>query len=297
MLAKVQSLMKSKPGKALGYVFKLALSLLILILIFRRIDSARASELIVQMPAVLLMQVFLLSVLRHFVQLNNWRCSLHLNPLYVNKPRELLASYLIALPLRFLLPGGHASFGKIFYVSNSSRWASLISTTTERLFMTWSTWTFAAIAAFWHYPALNPDLRTALVIFCAFMPLYAALIIGCKAKWQQYHVAYVQQAPRMMLLQVANTLLMYLQYHLILNHLGSIALKETWIGMSLTNVSNSIPITISGLGLREGFAIHFLKDFNFSAEQAVAATLCVFLVHDVIPALVGAVVLLRAKKV
>ena len=56
--------MKSRPGKALGYVFKLALSVLILILIFRRIDPARASELIFQMPAVLLMQVFLLSVFR-----------------------------------------------------------------------------------------------------------------------------------------------------------------------------------------------------------------------------------------
>jgi glycosyltransferase 2 family protein len=67
--------------------------------------------------------------------------------------------------------------------------------------------------------------------------------------------------------------------------------------MSLTNISNSIPITISGLGLREGFAIHFLKDFGFGAEQAVAATLSVFLMHDVIPALVGAIVLLRARKV
>ncbi len=297
MLAKVQSLMKSKPGKALGYVFKLALSLLILILIFSRIDTVQASQLISRIPILLLMQVFLLSVLRHFVQLNNWRCSLHLNPLYVNKPKELLASYLIALPLRFLLPGGHASFGKIFYISNSSRWASLISTTTERLFMTWSTWTFAAIAVFWYYPAMNLALRVALVVFCAFMPLFAALIIKAKATWQPYHLAYVRQAPRMMLLQVANTLLMYLQYHLILSHMGSINLTNTWIGMSLTNISNSIPITISGLGLREGFAIHFLKDFGFGAEQAVAATLSVFLVHDVIPALVGAIVLLRAKKV
>lgn len=297
MFAKVQSLMKSRPGKALGYVFKLALSVLILILIFRRIDPARASELIFQMPAVLLMQVFLLSVFRHLVQLNNWRCSLHLNPLYVNKPKELLASYLIALPLRFLLPGGHASFGKIFYISNSSRLASLISTTTERLFMTWSTWTFAAIAAFWYYPGMNLTLRVALVIFCSFMPLFAALIIKAKAKWQPYHVAYVQQAPRMMLLQIANTLLMYLQYHLILSHMSSINFTNSWIGMSLTNISNSIPITISGLGLREGFAIHFLKDFGFGAEQAVAATLSVFLMHDVIPALVGAIVLLRARKV
>lgn len=300
MFERIQGLIKAERGplgKALGYIFKLGLSILILVLIFRRIDLGLASKLILEMPAILLLQIFLLSVLRHFVQLNNWRCSLHLNPLYQYRPKQLLSSYLIALPLRFLLPGGHASFGKIFYIRNSSRLASLVSTTSERLFMTWATWTFAAIAVLWHYPQLSLGLRLLLVLFSAFMPLYAALLMRIVPKWRGYHHLYTVQAPKMMLLQVANTLIMYLQYYLILNQIGAINLVNTWLGMGLTNVSNSIPITISGLGLREGFAIHFLKDFSFSAEQAVAATLSLFIFHDVIPALVGAVVLIKAKRV
>ncbi|HPF09363.1 MAG: lysylphosphatidylglycerol synthase domain-containing protein [Candidatus Cloacimonetes bacterium] len=300
MFERIQELKKKRQtpwGKALGYVFKLGLSVLILALILKRIDPRLASELIFSLPKTLLLQVFLLSCLRHYVQLNNWRFALHLNPLYQCRRRELLASYLVALPLRFLLPGGHASFGKVFFVRNSSRLATLISTTTERLFMTWSTWTFASIAVLWYYPEMNLVLRLAMLIFAALMPLFAALIIFWVPRWRCYHQTYLVQAPKMMLLQVANTLIMYLQYYLVLNQMGVINLTNTWIGISLTNVSNSIPITISGLGLREGFAIHFLKDFSFSAEQAVAATLSVFLVHDVIPAVVGAVVLVRAKKV
>ena len=109
--------------------------------------------------------------------------------------------------------------------------------------------------------------------------------------------AYSAQASKMMLLQIANTLLMYLQYYIILNQLGVISAIDTWLGMGLTNISNSIPVTISGLGLREGFAIHFLQAFNFSSEQAVAATLSLFLFHDLIPAIFGAVVLFHTKRV
>ncbi|MDD2616571.1 MAG: hypothetical protein PHH74_05255, partial [Candidatus Cloacimonetes bacterium] len=58
----------------------------------------------------------------------------------------------------------------------------------------------------------------------------------------------------------------------------------------------SIPITVSGLGLREGFAIHFLDSYGFTSEQAVAATLSLFFFQDVVPALVGGVVLLKAKR-
>lgn len=300
MFGRIQSLISGKQSphsKAWGYVFKLSLSILILVLIFRRIDLGLASKLILEMPLLLLVKIFLLSVLRHYIQLNNWRYSLHLNPLYRYRRDELISSYLIALPLRFLIPGGHASFGKIFYIQNSSRVASFISTTAERLFMTWSTWTFAAIALLWHYPDMNLLLRVVILILVAFMPLYAAIVLRAVAKWREYHLPYTAQAPKMMLLQVANTIVMYLQYYLILNQMGAINLINTWIGMALTNVSNSIPITVAGLGLREGFAIHFLRDFSFSAEQAVAATLSLFIFQDLIPALVGAVVLLKAKRV
>ena len=300
MFGRIQSLKQffaTPGGKILGYVFKLGLSMLILGLIFSRINLDEAGDLVFSMPAVLLLQVFLLSVLRHFVQLNNWRCALHFNPQYRFHRNQLLTSYLVALPLRFLIPGGHASFAKVFYLQNSSKLASLVSTTAERLFMTWATWFFAAIAVLWHYPQMNLSLRIIILVLTAFMPLYAALALWLKPGWRIWHSSYSAQAPKMMLLQVANTLLMYLQYHLLLNHLGSIKYIHTWLGMALTNVSNSIPITISGLGLREGFAIHFLADFGFSAEQAVAATLSLFLFHDVVPAVVGAVVLLKVKRV
>jgi uncharacterized membrane protein YbhN (UPF0104 family) len=299
LLERFQSLrarLKQPAFKRISYALRLVFSLGLLYVIFRQIDLPAALNQASALPVGIALAIMALSILRHFIQFNNWRCALHLNPAYEYRAREVAASYLVALPLRFVLPGGHASFAKVFYLKNSSILASIVSTTSERLFMTWSTWTFAAVAAFFSFPQLSLALRLAMLVFSAFMPLWAALIMASKATWREFLPAYSVQAPRMMLLQIANTLIMYVQYYLILNILGSISAIETWLGMALTNISNSIPITISGLGLREGFAIHFLDGYGFSSEQAVAVTLSLFFFQDVIPAIVGAVVLIRVRR-
>ncbi len=100
----------------------------------------------------------------------------------------------------------------------------------------------------------------------------------------------------MLVLQVANSLLTYLQYWLILNSFLPISRWETWLRMALTQFSNTIPITVGGLGLREGFAIHFLKGAGFTAEQAVSATLSLFIIQDILPALLGIYFLARTSR-
>ncbi len=298
MFGKIQELIQRKKSplmRRLGYLLKLLFTVLLLAWILHKVDVPTAFSNASTLPLLSALAILLLSVLRHFIQCVNWRCALHLNEGYSYNRRELISSYLVALPLRFVIPGGHASLAKVFYLKNTSLLASLVSTMTERLFMSWATWTFAAIATFFIYPQFSLALRLILILVAAFLPLWAALIMGI-GKGKVHQPAFLRQAPRMMLLQIANTLLMYLQYYIVLNHLGKISAIGTWLGISLTNLANSIPITISGLGLREGFAIHFLEGFNFSSEAAVAATLSVFFFHDLLSAAAGAVVLFRSKK-
>lgn len=286
----------SPARKRLMYILKIGFTFLILYLITRRIDLAAAWQQIISLPLSLAAVVFLISILRHSIQFTNWNCALRLNGGYKFVPKEVLASYLVALPLRFVIPGGHAAMGKIFYLNNSSLMASLISTTAERLVMTWATWTFASMAAFFFFPDVPLYLRILAVGLAAFSPLLVALNMRWHTKSRIHLPAFTLQAPRMMILQVGSTLLTYLQYYLILNHLGVISYANTWLLMGLTNFSNSIPITIAGLGLREGFAIHFLNFAGFMPEQAVAATLSLFFFQDVLPALPGLIVLAKGRK-
>jgi len=249
------------------------------------------------LPLGVVFLIVCLSLLRHIVQYHNWLSSLSINPAFIKNKAEVLRSYLIGLPLRFAVPGGHASIGKIFFISNSSRSASFWSTALEKGFMTWGTWTMAAMAAFVYYSDEPPGLKLGAVILSVSLPFILYYVLGSVPKWKYLQAPYRKRAPRLMSLQIVSNLITYLQYWLILSSIVSIGWWQSSIRMALTQFSNSIPITVAGLGLRESFAIHFLKTVGISAEQAVSATLSLFFIQDVLPALIGTWFLVRAKKV
>lgn len=247
-------------------------------------------------PALVLLLI-LLTFLRHLLQIINWSSALKINPSFVVDKAQIFRSYMIGLPLRFAMPGGHAAMGKIFFIRNSSRSASFWSTALERSYMSWGTWTLAAIAALLYYPNLNRVLGVGILLLCLLLPLFVYLILGSNKNWRYLQAPFAKLAPRMMSVQIAANCVTYLQYWLILNSFVPLAWWQSTIRMALTQFSNSIPITFAGLGLRESFAIHFLKTAGISAEQAVSATLSLFIIQDVLTAVMGTWFLLRARRV
>ena len=283
-------------SKALLYILKLGLSAYIMWRIASKVSLENALKGFLALPLSLILLLICLTALRHTLQYFNWLNALRINPVFQENKKQVLVSYLIGLPLRFALPGGHAAIGKIFYIANSSKIASFWSTALERGFMTWACWSFAALATLFYYPEYSLLLRAGIFALCLLLPVILYFALGSRKGWRYLQSPYKRQAPKLMSLQIANTLITYLQYWLILNQFVPLSWWASSIRMSLTQFSNSIPITIAGLGLRESFAIHFLRSAGIGAMQAVSATLSLFIIQDVFPAVIGAVFLLKAKK-
>jgi hypothetical protein len=282
--------------KALLYILKVGLSAWIMWRIASKIALGTAIKDIFSLPLTLVVLLILLSVLRHVLQYHNWLFALKINPGFKEYPQQVRLSYFVGLPLRFALPGGHASIAKILYVSNSSKIASFWSTALERGFMTWGSWTFACMGAIFYYTQYSLWLWLGLLLLCLLLPLILYLVLGRIKRWAYLQSTYARQAPKMMSLQIAATLVTYLQYWLLINRFLPVSALNSSIRMALTQFSNTIPITIAGLGLRESFAIHFLGTLGISAEQAVSVTLSLFIFQDLLPALIGSGFLLVGKK-
>lgn len=287
-----------KPNtKALFYALKVCLSAFILWRIAVKVDIGSAISAFFHLPLPLIALLMGLSTLRHVAQYHNWLYALGVNPSFTHNKTEVKRSYMIGLPLRFALPGGHAAIAKILFVKNSSRMASFWSTTLERSFMTWGTWTLASLAAFVYYPHLPVWLGILAIVVCLLLPIVLYIVLGSKTDWRRLQAPFRSLAPRMMAIQIGANIITYLQYWLLLNAVLPINWWSSTMRMALTQFSNSIPITFAGLGLRESFAIHFLKTAGISAEQAVSATLSLFIIQDILPAIAGTWFLLRTKKV
>jgi len=285
-----------KAGKTLLYTLKVGITAFILWKVFARVSLPDVFQSMLALPLWMVLALAVGSFMRHWAQLRNWRHSLQINPGYDINHTEVLRSYLIGLPLRFLVPGGPASVAKVLWVNNTSRKASIFSFGAERAFMTWATWSFAIGAALFYYGANAVWILVLLAVLVIPSPLWVWLLMAVRPKDRVLRASYAAHAPWMCVLQVFASLLCFAQYWLLLVRFLPVSFPATVKLMGLTNFSNSIPITLAGLGLRESFAVHFLDGVGITAAQAVSATLTLFVIQDIIPALVGAVVMLGGRK-
>ena len=67
------------------------------------------------------------------------------------------------------------------------------------------------------------------------------------------------------------------------------------VTVPLIMIANIIPITVSGLGIRETFALEVLGNFGIEPELAVGTSLTVFFINTVLPALIGLYFLVTKK--
>jgi uncharacterized membrane protein YbhN (UPF0104 family) len=234
-------------------------------------------------------------VIRHWGQYQAWQYSLQINPLYELKRVEVFNSYMIGQALRFAVPGSWGIIGKVAYVSNSSKGASLLSCFLERIFVSWSIFAFASLALLFIPQGIPAWIRWSLFVFLITLPFWLYFVLNLNRRWKRLRPNYIRYAPGITLLMIATTLLNMLQYWLMLHLSQAVSFWDVVKRMSLSNLSYSIPITVAGLGLKESFAVSLLTKIGLQAESIASTTLAIFIINDVIPALIGAVIFLRVK--
>jgi len=116
-LSGINNFRKSRTGKIILYFLKLGLSIFILWMIFRKVNFVSALKDIISLPLGIVLLLLVISFIRHTLQFHNWYFSLQINTLFKAGKKEVISSYLIGQTLRFAIPGGTASFAKIFLCS------------------------------------------------------------------------------------------------------------------------------------------------------------------------------------
>ncbi|MCK9330705.1 MAG: lysylphosphatidylglycerol synthase domain-containing protein [Candidatus Cloacimonetes bacterium] len=270
--------------------FKILLSVIILVIIFFKIkntsDIGNVFLPIIKTTSVKsLVMLLLISVMKFFTQVFNWYYVLKINQDYDCTFRQVIKTHTIGLALRFFMPGGHATFGKVFYINPDKKKETFFSIIAEKFFQSWIIWFFAIWSFLFYY-----DKNYLLVLFIALLITFVPFIIP---KIFKRHIPYMtifnyyKILPKVILSQILFVFMTFIQYYLILSQLTQIRFFNTAISVSLILVANTIPITFSGLGLRETAATIVLPKYGIPIELAVGTSLCIFVLNSVIPALPG----------
>lgn len=85
------------------------------------------------------------------------------------------------------------------------------------------------------------------------------------------------------------------QCYLLTNSFETVSLKVVFLVFPLVILSNAIPISIGGLGVREGAAVLLLSLFGVSKTAAINSAFLLFFINTIIPGLVGALFVSHLK--
>jgi uncharacterized membrane protein YbhN (UPF0104 family) len=164
--------------------------------------------------------------------------------------------------------------------------------------MTWSVWFFALWSLFVIVPQLAwrvPIIITAIIVSLA--PFFMPLILK---KFLTFQIIenYYNTLPKVMTSEIILKLLTIIQYYVVLRYLvgPNLSFLDVFVYISVISIANAIPITVSGLGLRETASAWLLPKIGVPIEIAVGVPLLIFLFTAIIPAIPGIIFIFPSKR-
>lgn len=275
--------MKELVKQRLLYFFKIAVGLSLVIVILSRVDSQKVVEYFSSLHISLLGMITVLSLISLIIQFLRWRYLVHSNSESFDI-RDVLPAFLAGFAFRLMVPGGHAEISKIFLMPGRKR-GKAIAFGIEKFFQTYIKilLIFAVLPlTFSNYKWVSLSVVTGMLIFFIIFPRLKWLKMAQEKTVNNYKLFGVTFLYSMGIFAV-----MVLQYWLLLNTVHEISLTETAHVIVYIWGAGVVPISISGLGIREGLAVYFLKFYGFPPAYAVSTSLFLFFLNIIIPALAG----------
>lgn len=273
------------------YLLKAFIGAALVTWILLQIDRQKFIEYFIQLNFGVVLLVSLLSILSLSIQFSRWKYLLLKNSNDLNN-RELLPSFFAGFSFRLMLPGGHAEISKIFLLSGKKRGKAL-AFGMEKFFQTFLK-LFLILAvlplSFPKYKIYCIVLLLALIIACIYIPRIP-FIKDIQEKNVNNYVLFANTT----FFSLAIFVLMAIQYYILLNQIYSISLLATLHTVIYLWGAGIIPISISGLGIREGLAVYFLKLYGITPAHAVATSLFLFTINTISPALIGIYFIYKKK--
>lgn len=279
------------------FFIKIILAFVILYFIFKRIDYHSVLDNISKIKTSTLIILFLVALIKVVIQIVNWEKYLRINPEYKPQTKEIISSYFIGDALRFLVPGGYGTIGKMYFVNNHKK-DTFISMGVEKFLQIWITLSFAVFASIFYFKEINLAIKLIITAIVWFSPLLLSLLSSIPKLHMihKYSFEYNKYIPAIMGRQILYMVLTIIQYYVIMTNLVSINFFNVFVAVPLILSANILPITYAGLGIRETFAIEVLHKYGVRASISITCSLIIFAVNNILPALIGVYFIITRKR-
>jgi len=285
--------MKEQLKNRIAFILKYLTGIALLIWILARVDRAQMLDTVLSISLPTFSLLLLIAFINITIQFYRWKYLVenHSNH-YVKK--DLLPSFFAGFAFRLIIPGGHAEITKIFLLPGKKR-GKVVAFGIEKFFQTYIKLVlvlmalalqFSAYRFLWIFAGLG-------VVAYFFIPLIFRLKV--LKQFQEKEINYNRIFLKTLIYSLTIFLFLILQYYILLNESHTIGFYETTLTSIFIWGSGLIPISVSGLGVRENLAAFFLARYQIPPFAAVGTSLLVFFINAIIPALIGSIFIIRRR--
>jgi len=206
---------------------------------------------------------------------------------------EILKSIFYSFSYSIFTPARLGEIGRAFHISNSKKGDLIALAFYEKIFAFCSLLLFVLLSLVF--------FKSHFYIFGLF--ILALIIVELKkiVKLIPYFRKYEQiiqkvNTLKISLISVTLVFVYIFQFYLILNAFKNVPFFHSIFMISLVIFFNSLPITLSGLGIRELLSVYFFKVLEVSPGSAASAAFLIFCINILIPTFIGFVLHLIPQK-
>ncbi len=278
--------MKSMLKQKLTFLLKYSVGIALLVWILSRINRQKMVQTLLSIHWTTITAVLVIAVVNLFVQYKRWKFLVEQQSSDF-KTNDLIPSFFAGFTFRLLLPGGHAEISKIFLLPGRKS-GKVMAFAIEKFFQTY----VKTLLVLGGLPFLFPQYRwifwgilAALILVYPFLPALSRTRL--LRRFQEKEVNYHRIFLKALLFSLGVFVCLIFQYYILLNDVHRIRFDQTLLTVIYIWGAGLIPVSISGLGVREGIAAVMLKQYGIPAAAAVGIALLVFVINAIVPAVVG----------
>ncbi len=287
--------MKEAFKQKLLFIAKYAIGLLILGWLLWRFDYRQIAKAVAAFSPSVILITICISLLSLSLQYFRWKYLIRNHSDHYEK-QDLLPSLFAGFAFRLMIPGGHAEISKIFLIPGKKT-GKVFAFGLEKYFETYIKIVFILLALpivfaqyrIWFWPG-----ALAGIIVYFFLP--SIMKKGILGKYREKEVNYHRVFLHTLLFSLGVFACLTLQYYVLLNDGNSLGPADTLLTVVFIWGAGLIPISVSGLGVREGLAVYFLGRLGIGAPTAVGVSLFVFSLNVLLPAIIGLIFIYHRRK-
>ncbi|MGD9897678.1 MAG: lysylphosphatidylglycerol synthase transmembrane domain-containing protein [Calditrichaceae bacterium] len=276
------------------FTLKYLVGFFLLAWILAYVDRKQMLATIMNLELSIIVFVIILAFVSLAAQFYRWKYLVESNSTHF-RSADLMPSFFAGFAFRMMLPGGHAEITKVFLLPGK-KGGKVVAFGIEKFFQTYIKIFLVSLA----FPIIFPEYRLILwgvsgVLLVAYFFLPRMMQRAFLKKYQEREVNYHSLFFRTLIYSMAIFSGLILQYYYLLNSVHDIGFYETSLSVIFIWGAGLLPISVSGLGVREALSVFFFGKYGIPGSSAVGLSLFLFFINAILPAFAGVYYIIKRR--